>query len=72
LEEAVNLGRTYYITPETFREAANYVQNKTLTYEGARNFANIKKFKSLIFAEVEIAVKNEILTLEEAVHLGRT
>jgi hypothetical protein len=58
LEEAVNLGRTYYITPETFREAANYVRNKTLTLEGAVNYIKLKENCELIFAEVDLAVKN--------------
>jgi hypothetical protein len=58
LEEAVNLGNTKDITPETFREAANYVQNKTLTLECAIDFAYIKENNKLIFAEVEIVVKN--------------
>jgi hypothetical protein len=43
LEEAVYLGRTNNITPETFRETANYLQNKTLTLESANNFAYIKE-----------------------------
>jgi hypothetical protein len=58
LEEAVDLGITKNITPEIFRETANYVQNKTLTLESARDFAYLKENDKLIFAEVEIAVKN--------------
>jgi hypothetical protein len=58
LEEAVKLGRTINISPEIFREAVNYVQNKTLTLETAIDFAYIKKNDKLMFAEVEIAEKN--------------
>jgi hypothetical protein len=58
LEEAVYLGNTKNITPEIFREATNYLQNKTLTLERARNFAYLKENDKLIFAEVEISVKN--------------
>jgi hypothetical protein len=58
LEEAIYLGDTKNITPEIFREAANYLQNKTLTLERARNFVYLKENYKLIFAEVEIAVKN--------------
>jgi hypothetical protein len=43
------------------------VQNKTLTLEYAREFAHMKENNKLIFAEVEIAEKNLILSLEEAV-----
>jgi hypothetical protein len=43
LEEAVELGIRKNIIPETFREAANYLQNKTLTLESAKKFAFIKK-----------------------------
>jgi hypothetical protein len=58
LEEAVKLGDTENITPKIFREAVNYVLNKTLTFEKAMSFANLKKNYELIFAEVEIVVKN--------------
>jgi hypothetical protein len=34
------------------------VQNKTLSLEKAISFANLKENYELIFAEVEIAVKN--------------
>jgi hypothetical protein len=43
LKEAIYLGKIKRITPETFREAANYLQNKTLTLESANNFAYIKE-----------------------------
>jgi hypothetical protein len=42
LEEAVELGDTENITPELFREAANYLQNKTLSLESANYYAYIK------------------------------
>jgi hypothetical protein len=58
LEEAVELGIISNNTPEIFREAAHYVQNKTLTLESARNFAYLKVNDKLIFVEVELAVKN--------------
>jgi hypothetical protein len=58
LEEAVKLGITNNITPETFREASNYLQNKTLTLKSAISFANIKENDKIIFAEVEIVVEN--------------
>jgi hypothetical protein len=58
LKETIYLGKIKSITPELFREAANYLQNKTLTLESANNFAYIKENNKLIFAEIELAVKN--------------
>jgi hypothetical protein len=58
LEEAVCIGISKNMTPEIFREAANYVKNKTLTLDSISNFAFLKKYDKLIFSEVEIAVKN--------------
>jgi hypothetical protein len=46
------------MTPETFREAASYFLNKTLTLDGAKYYAFLKENDKLILAEVEQSVKS--------------
>jgi hypothetical protein len=46
------------MTPSTFRVAVNYIENKTLTFKGAYNFAYLKENNKLIFKEAEKAVDN--------------
>jgi hypothetical protein len=47
-----------WITPESFREAANYYLNNSLSLIGAIDFIYLKENKKDIYAEVEKSVKN--------------
>jgi hypothetical protein len=58
LESAVIIGAINGITPETFKEAANYMQNGTLTLKGAKKYSFIKEKCKEIFEEVVLTIKN--------------